>query len=637
MKSLRLSKYTDFKTKINELVESETSVGKIDPKDPRIDIVDNFVQCIGYPNQGTHAASDWASRNAWDLAAPAGSNVYALFDGKLERIRKSAPGITKVGVKRLFGDQVSVETTDPNLPDVFYTHIDSVFTTADIGKEIKKGDLIGTLSDMVPSHLHIGLEYGKLLDYVGSIDKTTASNLIPPSSSVPSSSKITPQPDSLPATLKVAKVYNIPNDKYKYCVNGGVWYAKEGIKDPKNNWMFFNQWISLEMNMKKVEELDLKFPGARTSEMVELNRQKFGSNDDQVRESLKQWYEKVGAGQDFKNLTENSTSNNNPGAIRFHEETKDLLGCVGDQGGYCKFATEGHGYKAIETILKKYYNEEGLNTIAEIIPRYAPPIVNNMEKYIQTVTSKSGISATTALGEDDLVKLIPGIVEMETATGADESKVRNSIADAESSDPEAANSITFEGEFCKIYTPRDYEGTINMLVFLPMMDNTSAIKDFVVRNYSDWSTKTSFIFPTNFDMKWNDLLEDIDECFDDNDLSMGYLSVFMYGESANRSLIDTYNVDELRNLVLVNPKLDSSLAEVVNDLPADTNIITTYDPNESVSQQQETNSIIEFKRALRERDKDPNKFFRLIDKEGIELFSETLSIFKEDIEQNFEI
>lgn len=166
---MKLYKFNDFTPKINESIESPFN--RINPGDPRIDIVDNFIQCIGYPGQGTHNVSDWPSRNAWDLKAPAGSNVYALFSGVLRSFNKSKSGVTKVGKKRIFGDQVKVESYDKNFPDVFYTHIDSVFTKEDIGKEVRKGQLIGTLCDMAPAHLHIGLEYGNLLDYVGNTKK----------------------------------------------------------------------------------------------------------------------------------------------------------------------------------------------------------------------------------------------------------------------------------------------------------------------------------------------------------------------------------------------------------------------------------------------------------------------------------
>lgn len=169
MKNSRLYNFDDFKTKINELLDSPFN--RINQGDPRIDIVDNFIQCIGYPGQGTHNVSDWPSRNAWDLKAPAGSNVYALFSGVLQSFNKSKSGITKVGRKRIFGDQVKVKSHDKNFPDVFYTHIDSIFTNDDIGKDIKEGQFIGTLCDMAPAHLHIGLEHGNLLDYVGNTKK----------------------------------------------------------------------------------------------------------------------------------------------------------------------------------------------------------------------------------------------------------------------------------------------------------------------------------------------------------------------------------------------------------------------------------------------------------------------------------
>lgn len=117
---------------------------------------------IGKPGHGTHNASDWQSGNAWDVTGPVGAEVYSITNGVVDRVKKASGGLIRSGVKKIYGDQVSVKSNDGK-PDIFYTHIDSVVNQGD---SVKEGDVIGTIMQIngIPSHVHVGVSSGNLSD-----------------------------------------------------------------------------------------------------------------------------------------------------------------------------------------------------------------------------------------------------------------------------------------------------------------------------------------------------------------------------------------------------------------------------------------------------------------------------------------
>lgn len=126
---------------------------------------------IGRPGQGTHNAPDWASRNAWDVTGPVGTEVYSITNGVVNKVKKSDGGLVQSGVKKIYGDQVTVKSSDGK-PDVFYTHIDS---TVNVGDAVKEGDVIGKIMQIkgMPSHVHVGISSGNLSDLASGLSNAT--------------------------------------------------------------------------------------------------------------------------------------------------------------------------------------------------------------------------------------------------------------------------------------------------------------------------------------------------------------------------------------------------------------------------------------------------------------------------------
>lgn len=121
------------------------------------------------PNTPAHAnwgglGNTWPNKNAWDLGANAGTPVYAIVDGTVTGIYFSENNVTVWGYAfTLVGGRGSF----------FYTHLDHV--TVKSGTRVSRGDLVGYIGQFPDSygtrlvnfsHLHIGVQNGKLTDYV---------------------------------------------------------------------------------------------------------------------------------------------------------------------------------------------------------------------------------------------------------------------------------------------------------------------------------------------------------------------------------------------------------------------------------------------------------------------------------------
>lgn len=75
---------------------------------------------------------------------------------------------------------------------------------------------------------------------------------------------------------------------------------------------------------------------------------------------------------------------NNPFNLRFNANIH-WLGQRGNVGGFCDFETIVSGARAGCLDLKNQLVLHKLNTIAKIVPKYAPPSENDTEAYIEAV------------------------------------------------------------------------------------------------------------------------------------------------------------------------------------------------------------------------------------------------------------
>lgn len=87
--------------------------------------------------------------------------------------------------------------------------------------------------------------------------------------------------------------------------------------------------------------------------------------------------------------------NNNPGNIEFGQFAQ-RYGAVGTDGRFAVFPTYEQGRAAKEALLFESPSYSG-RTIASAINRYAPPVENNTNRYIEEVSRSIGVSADTPL------------------------------------------------------------------------------------------------------------------------------------------------------------------------------------------------------------------------------------------------
>ena len=92
--------------------------------------------------------------------------------------------------------------------------------------------------------------------------------------------------------------------------------------------------------------------------------------------------------------------NNNPGNIRWGDEWRGLLvKAARTDKDFCQFVDLKWGIRALVIVLFNYRNKagipgvggKGIDTIREIITRWAPPNENNTEAYIAAVAKSVGV------------------------------------------------------------------------------------------------------------------------------------------------------------------------------------------------------------------------------------------------------
>lgn len=122
---------------------------------------------VKIPVDGAHAGqSGWQSSNAWDIAAPVGTPVYALADGVAQTFSDYGREVRATQGKKLYGQSFTVKS-DGGLPSIYYTHLEGSPVTK--GATIKCGQFLGYIMDFPNSsydHVHIGVESGNIRQFL---------------------------------------------------------------------------------------------------------------------------------------------------------------------------------------------------------------------------------------------------------------------------------------------------------------------------------------------------------------------------------------------------------------------------------------------------------------------------------------
>lgn len=110
--------------------------------------------------------------------------------------------------------------------------------------------------------------------------------------------------------------------------------------------------------------------------------------------------------------------NNNPGNLEY-SKTNPWMGQTGDDGRFAKFETPEHGIRALGRNLLSY-QRQGIDTVSDIINRWAPPQDNNnTDAYIKAVCEQLGVTPDQQLdasNPDTLKALCAAIIHHENGS-----------------------------------------------------------------------------------------------------------------------------------------------------------------------------------------------------------------------------
>lgn len=104
--------------------------------------------------------------------------------------------------------------------------------------------------------------------------------------------------------------------------------------------------------------------------------------------------------------------NNNPGNIKDGAFARSQRGYIGSDGTFAKFASAADGINAQLNLLRNYYSR-GVDTVAEIVSKWAPPGENNTAAYINKVAKMLGVNPTAHLGVSALPDLARVMAQVE--------------------------------------------------------------------------------------------------------------------------------------------------------------------------------------------------------------------------------
>lgn len=102
--------------------------------------------------------------------------------------------------------------------------------------------------------------------------------------------------------------------------------------------------------------------------------------------------------------------NQNPGNIDWHADTT-WQGAVGKEPGptgrFIVFKSPQYGIRAIAKTLLTYQNHDGCKTVRAIINRWAPPVENNTDAYVNSVAAAMSVKPDDPIDVDSVQIMTP--------------------------------------------------------------------------------------------------------------------------------------------------------------------------------------------------------------------------------------
>lgn len=174
-------------------------------------------------------------------------------------------------------------------------------------------------------------------------------------------------------------------------------------------------WSSEQIQAKKIEFKE-KVADASLSQWSANNSIEFIQSNGELSDTVTGSRRAVSEGSSGDSAR--GIRNNNPGNLEY-SKTNPWVGQTGDDGRFAKFETPEHGIRALGRNLLSY-QRQGIDTVNDIINRWAPPSDNNdTDAYIQAVCAQLGVTPDQPLdasNPDTLKALCASIIQHENGS-----------------------------------------------------------------------------------------------------------------------------------------------------------------------------------------------------------------------------
>lgn len=176
-------------------------------------------------------------------------------------------------------------------------------------------------------------------------------------------------------------------------------------------------WSPEQIQAKKVEFKERVADGA-LSQWAANNAIGFIQSNGELSDTAAGSRRAVSCGGEASADGPRGVRNNNPGNLEA-SSSNPWIGQTGSDGRFAKFETPEHGIRALGRNLISY-QRQGIDTVGEIINRWAPPSDNNdTAAYIKAVCAQLGVTANQPLdasNPDTLQALCAAIIKHENGT-----------------------------------------------------------------------------------------------------------------------------------------------------------------------------------------------------------------------------
>lgn len=104
--------------------------------------------------------------------------------------------------------------------------------------------------------------------------------------------------------------------------------------------------------------------------------------------------------------------NCNPGNLRKSKDNWRGLRKEQTDKEFFQFVTPEYGYRAMIITIRNYNRRYGLNTVSKIINRYAPPVENHTDNYIDYVAKQMGVDPNEVIDTGNKETMIEMVCAM---------------------------------------------------------------------------------------------------------------------------------------------------------------------------------------------------------------------------------